>query len=93
MKGLATFHRLPVVLFFSYLRDFYLAQDTIRFDGARCGGSLPPRRGFQQSEIVVSRIWGGTLSFRPRRARNGHAVFSSYCWLPGAAGCVSVMPR
>jgi|GEM_PF-6799392 len=38
---------------------------------------LPPCRGVTQSGIVVSRIWGGNLSFRPRRARNGHAVFSS----------------
>ena len=74
MKGLATFHRLPVVLFFSYLRDFYLVQDPIRFDGARCGGSLPPRRGFEQSEIVVSRIWGGSVCFGPRRVRNGVGV-------------------
>jgi hypothetical protein len=30
----------------------------------------------EQSQFVVSRTWDGSLSFRPRRARNGHAVFS-----------------
>jgi len=29
----------------------------------------------EQSQFVVSRTWDGSLSFRPRRARNGHAVF------------------